>query len=87
MWSDPEFDPATTAVYYLRVIEIPTARWSTILAVRKHQPLPAGVPATVQERGWSSPIWYSPVKPVTPATAAARASRAYRDMQAALIED
>jgi hypothetical protein len=60
VWSDPEFDPATPAVYYLRALEIPTPRWTTILAVRRGQPLPSGVPATIQERGWSSPIWYTP---------------------------
>ncbi|MBL6750542.1 MAG: DUF3604 domain-containing protein [Nevskia sp.] len=62
VWRDPEFDPARPAVYYLRVLEIPTPRWSTILAVRNHLPLPADTPATIQERGWSSPIWYTPAK-------------------------
>lgn len=60
VWRDPEFDPSTPAVYYLRVLEIPTPRWSTILAVKRGQTLPAGVPVTIQERGWSSPIWYGP---------------------------
>jgi len=59
VWSDPEFDPATPAVYYLRALEIPTARWSTVLAVKRGQALPQGVPTSVQERGWSSPIWYT----------------------------
>jgi hypothetical protein len=59
VWSDPEFNPATPAVYYLRALEIPTARWSTILAVKRGQALPQGVPTSVQERGWSSPIWYT----------------------------
>ena len=59
VWHDPEFDPNTPAVYYLRALEIPTPRWSTILAVKRAQALPSGVPATIQERGWSSPIWYS----------------------------
>jgi hypothetical protein len=62
VWRDPEFDPRQPAVYYLRVIEIPTPRWSTLLAVKRGLPLPAGVPATIQERGWSSPIWYTPAK-------------------------
>jgi hypothetical protein len=59
VWQDPEFTSAAAAVYYLRVIEIPTPRWSTILAVKRGLPLTPETPATVQERGWSSPIWYS----------------------------
>ena len=60
VWHDPQFNPAVPAVYYLRVLEIPTPRWSTILAVKRGKHLPASVPATIQERGWSSPIWYTP---------------------------
>jgi hypothetical protein len=60
VWQDPEFNPKVPAVYYLRVLEIPTPRWSTIAAVKAGIPLPADVPATLQERGWSSPIWYTP---------------------------
>ncbi len=60
VWRDPQFDPGSAAVYYLRALEIPTPRWSTLLAVKRSQPLPDGVPATIQERGWSSPIWYTP---------------------------
>jgi hypothetical protein len=60
VWQDPAFDPKVPAVYYLRVLEIETPRWSTILAARRNAPLPEGVPATIQERGWSSPIWYTP---------------------------
>jgi hypothetical protein len=60
VWQDPHFDPTTPAVYYLRVLEIPTPRYSTIIAVKRGQPLPDGVSATIQERGWSSPIWYTP---------------------------
>ena len=60
VWRDPEFDASRPAVYYLRVLEIPTPRWSTILTVKRQQPLRTDVPATVQERGWSSPIWYTP---------------------------
>jgi hypothetical protein len=61
LWRDPEFDPKVPAVYYLRVLEIPTPRWSTLLSVKRGTPLPPDVPATIQERGWSSPIWYTPV--------------------------
>lgn len=60
VWVDPAFDSAQPAVYYLRVLEIPTPRWTTIAAVRHKLPLPRNSPATIQERGWSSPIWYTP---------------------------
>ena len=59
-WTDPTFDPAQAAVYYARVLQIPTPRWSTYDAVRSGLPLLEGVAATVQERAWTSPIWYSP---------------------------
>ena len=59
-WTDAEFDPARPAVYYLRALEIPTPRWSTIDAVSNGLPLPENVPPTIQERAWSSPIWYAP---------------------------
>ena len=59
-WKDPEFDPARAAVYYARVLEIPTPRWSTLLAVHNHLPIPKAAPATIQERAWTSPIWYTP---------------------------
>ncbi|MBI4164536.1 MAG: DUF3604 domain-containing protein [Acidobacteria bacterium] len=60
VWQDPQFDPKARAAYYLRVLEIPTPRWSTIEAVKRGQPLPEGVPGTIQERGWSSPVWFVP---------------------------
>lgn len=59
-WSDPEFDPRQPAVYYLRVLEVPTPRWSTILARRYGLQPPEKYPQMLQERAWSSPIWYSP---------------------------
>ena len=60
VWTDPDFDASLHAVYYVRVIEIPTPRWSTYDAKELGmEPLP-GVPATIQERAWSSPIWYTP---------------------------
>jgi hypothetical protein len=62
VWQDPRFDSSVPAVYYLRVIEIPTPRWSTILALKRGLPLPKEVEPTLQERGWSSPIWYTPSK-------------------------
>jgi len=65
-WTDPDFDPAEPALYYARVLEIPTPRWSTYDAVRNGLPLLEDVPATIQERAWTSPIWYSPVAPQAP---------------------
>ena len=59
-WTDPEFDPSQSALYYARAIEIPTPRWSTYLAVRNNLPLSKDVPATLQERAWTSPIFYTP---------------------------
>ena len=53
-------DPEQHAFYYARAIEIPTPRWSTYDAVRHDLPLLEDVPATIQERAWTSPIWYSP---------------------------
>src|SRR5262245_51858245 len=60
VWSDPEFDPALDAFYYARVLEIPTPRWTTIQAKQLGIAPPDLVPATVQERAWTSPIWYTP---------------------------
>jgi len=60
VWTDPDFDPTIKAVYYVRVLEIPTPRWSTYDAAKLGVEPPEGVPATIQERAYSSPIWYSP---------------------------
>ena len=60
VWTDPDFDPALHAVYYLRVLEIPTPRWSTYDAKNLGIAPPEGVAASIQERAWSSPIWYTP---------------------------
>ena len=60
VWEDPAFDPAIPAVYYLRVLEIPTPRWSLFVAVKLGRPHPTDHPATIQERAWSSAIWYVP---------------------------
>ena len=60
VWTDPDFEPSQHAVYYVRVLEIPTPRWSTYDAVELGVEVPAGVPVTIQERAWSSPIWYTP---------------------------
>ncbi|OYU70823.1 MAG: hypothetical protein CFE28_12960 [Alphaproteobacteria bacterium PA2] len=59
-WRDPEFDPKSPAVYYGRVLEVPSPRWSTLLAIHNGLPLPAKAPPTIQERAWTSPIWFTP---------------------------
>ena len=59
-WTDPGFDPAKPALYYVRVLEIPTPRWTTYDAARNGLALLEDVPATLQERAWTSPIWYTP---------------------------
>jgi len=58
-WTDPSFDANESAVYYLRVLEIPTPRWSTYDAAALGVAPISGVPTTTQERAWSSPIWYN----------------------------
>jgi hypothetical protein len=60
VWMDPDFDPSLDAFYYVRVLEIPTPRWSAIQAVQLGRVPPDGVATTIQERAWSSPIWYTP---------------------------
>ena len=60
VWSDPEFDPAVKAFYYVRVIEIPTPTWVAFDALRYKLKLPPEVPVKSQERAYTSPIWYDP---------------------------
>ena len=62
VWSDPEFDPSVRAFYYLRVIEIPTPSWPAYDAVRYKLKLTPEVRVKQQERAYTSPIWYNPVK-------------------------
>jgi hypothetical protein len=60
VWTDPEFDPASSAFYYGRVMEIPTPRW-TAYDVKKFKNKPLdGTRMTIQERAYTSPIWYTP---------------------------
>ena len=60
IWTDPDFDAQERAFYYLRVLENPTCRWSTYEALRLGRKPPTDVPAIINERAWTSPIWYSP---------------------------
>lgn len=60
VWTDPDFDPAVRAFYYIRVLEIPTPRWSTYDAAKLGIKPRKDVEATIQERAWTSPIWYTP---------------------------
>ncbi|MGI9478728.1 MAG: DUF3604 domain-containing protein, partial [Hyphomicrobiaceae bacterium] len=59
-WKDTEFDPTQRAFYYVRVLEIPTPRWTTFDAKVFGVELPKEVPATLQERAYTSPIWFTP---------------------------
>jgi hypothetical protein len=59
-WRDPNFDPAQRAFYYVRVIEIPTPRWTTYDAKFFGLELPNDIAPSQQERAYTSPIWYTP---------------------------
>ena len=59
-WTDLSFDPEAHATYYARVLEIPTPRWSTYWAAKLGLAPNPNVAATVQQRAWTSPIWYTP---------------------------
>ena len=59
VWTDPDFDASVKAFYYVRVLEIPTPRWTTYDAARYNLDLLEETPLTVQERAYSSPIWYT----------------------------
>ncbi len=59
-WRDAEFNPDTPAFYYVRVLEIPTPRWTAYDAKFFHLDLPDEIPMQQQERAYSSPIWYTP---------------------------
>ncbi len=61
VWSDPDFDPTKRAFYYVRVLEIPTPRTTLFDTIALQvPPEESGNPATIQERAYTSPIWYTP---------------------------
>jgi len=60
VWTDPDFDPAESAFYYARVLEIPTPPWYAYDAFRFGIEIPEDAPASQQERAYTSPIWYTP---------------------------
>ena len=58
LWTDPDFDADQNAFYYVRVLEIPTPRWNLYDEVELGKPFPPTLPRTIQERAFTSPIWY-----------------------------
>jgi hypothetical protein len=60
LWLDPDFDPSQRAFYYVRVLQIPTPRHSLLDSIALQSELPEEGPATIQERAYTSPIWYNP---------------------------
>ncbi len=60
LWSDPKFDATQSAFYYVRVLENPTCRWSTWDAIRAGVTTRPDLKVIIQERAWSSPIWFVP---------------------------
>jgi hypothetical protein len=62
VWTDPDFNPAQSAFYYVRVLQIPTPRNSLYDSVALGAPHPEGYAPVIQERAYTSPVWYSPAK-------------------------
>jgi hypothetical protein len=87
VWTDPEFDPSLNAFYYPRVLEIPTPRWTTIQAKQLGINPPDIVAATVQERAWASPIWYTPTEQARQASKAGVTIASLRQQGVAALND
>ncbi len=69
VWRDPDFDPAEAAFYYVRVLEIPTPRWTDYDAAAFGSSVPEATKAWInQDRAYSSPIWYTPQQVAQPAS-------------------
>jgi hypothetical protein len=60
VWKDPDFDPKQKAFYYVRVLEIPTPRWTAYDAAYFDITMSKEVPMVHQERAYTSPVWYTP---------------------------
>jgi hypothetical protein len=61
VWRDPDFDPAQPALWYARVVQVPTPRWHTYVCRAKGLDCSRyDVPETVRERAWTSPVWWTP---------------------------
>ncbi|MEE2777438.1 MAG: DUF3604 domain-containing protein [Acidobacteriota bacterium] len=60
VWTDPDFEPSLRTFYYVRVLENPVCRWSTWDAIRSGVAPREDLPTTIQERAFTSPIWYVP---------------------------
>src|SRR5262245_37238600 len=87
VWTDPEFDPGLHAFYYARVLEIPTPRWTTIQAAKLGIAPPDVVAPTIQERAWSSPIWYTPSAEARKAAASGTTVAGLKKQGAAALGD
>ena len=61
VWRDPDFNASESSFYYVRILEIPTPRWTAYDARDfKVRDVPDDIPMITQERAYSSPIWYTP---------------------------
>jgi hypothetical protein len=62
VWADPDFDPSQHAFYYMRVLQLPTARWTFFDTMREGVTFSKEVPTSIVERAWGSPVWYTAKK-------------------------